>query len=321
MAFEISDDDIVDTDDQQARFEALVNGRREARVFLIRDERVGAGKSTLLRKLIFNCQYRLEQRPVLCRINLEDNADPNEFRLIQELAGQILTEAVYRGGDYLPTYSRLEAALAEKNLAPFLTRDATPRGGTHGVVDASGLVAHDQAQVAGLIINTGDGAKIDLATLLRPAAPEWSEAMRPAAQRQVTEAFFTDLRSLGEGQLVVIFIDSVDEKAGSPSLVNWVRLYLLEKVFLDPVRRPRNAILCLAGRSLPDYRKRLQDDFEMLVEAPRLLSDWQQHHSEALLSLVLKRQLAPSVVQAFHDAVVQRAVPLGRALDGAILLG
>jgi hypothetical protein len=299
---QIEDQDIPDNEEQQDLFLELLEGAREPRVFVIRDARAGSGKTLLLRKLLWSCRSRRgRDRLLTMYIDLEDQELASEYHLVRQLAGQV-------DPDDLPNFDRMALALDMQDPTPFTGRVTV-------AVDARDATLHDNAQLAQIIINNhGSNAPINVPAL---AAPQWVETLRPRAERAVVNAFLDDLRALPDDRRAAIFIDSVDEKAPSRELSTWVLNTLLEREFLDPDRRPKNALLCVAGRDLPDYAARLADDFPRLAAAPSLLTTWQPEHTDAFLRLMLGRAATDAMVQAVHEAVTARSIPLRQAYEFA----
>lgn len=293
----VKEDDVVDRRLQQKLFQELVEAQREARVYLIRDEREGCGKSTLVKRLRWNCLYRVKPRPPMSLVDLEDFDHPRPFSLIQKIGTDL-------GAECLPEFTRLEDALARMDPTPF-----AGGGGAQGYGDFRGSSVQGNAQAAGVITNLTleSGAVVNLPEI---RAPRWSEELRPRAERAVVSAFFNDLRSLPADRRAAIFIDSVDAKAKHLSLVEYVLDEILDAVFLDRARRPENAVLCIAGRDLPDYQKRLQEDFESLVLAPELYAGWERSDTEEFLKLILGEAAPEPLLTTIHDGIVLRRQPL-----------
>ena len=317
---QIPEKDIPDNGPQQGIFEEMIVRGRPARVYLIRDRRAGCGKTLLLRKLHWACRQhrKLPPRIVACAVDLEDHAGPTAYSLVSALADQL-------GRDALPEFDRLQVALELKDPAPFVPQPRTRERSDAaslipdplvGRVDAAGAEVRDHAQVGGIIINTQAPTYLHVPERARP---QWQEELRPRAERAIVNAFFEDLRGVGDDRLMVIFIDSVDAKAQYQELVHWVLDTLLTSVFLEPDQRPKNAILCLAGRDLPDngYLRLPGDDAADWIEAPTLLTAWQPEHTGDFLRLMLGREPSQDMLDFAHNRIISKAVPLRKIYEGA----
>ncbi len=320
----VKEEDVVDRKPQQELFQELMEAKREARVFLIRDERQGCGKSTLLKRLRWNCLYRVKPRPLASLADLDYHDDPTPFSLIRKIGIDLNPKHGSDSGELpLPEFGALEKALSDRNPYPFLKPRLSEAGTLlqNVVAETFGFVDAREANITG---GTVTGVSINEGTVNLPEikALEWSEDLRPGAERAIVRAFFSDLRQLPRERRAVIFIDSVNEKERSPhpNLIDYVHEVLLDEIFLDPERRPENVVLCLAGRDLPDYRKRLEEDFDRLILAPELLSGWERDHTVDFLKLVLEKPVSEKVLDAVHEAIIDNRLPLDKASGAATLL-
>jgi hypothetical protein len=320
---------VVDRESHQALFQELLEAKLEARVYLIRDEREGCGKSTLLKRLRWNCD-EVRPRLLVSLVDLDYHADPTPFSLIRRIGTDLNPK---HGTDPehlpLPEFGRLEKALADKNPNPFLKARLSEVGEIlqNIVAETVGIVHAPHATISGgtqggIIIQAPNGANVHIP---EPKALEWSEDLRPSAESAVMSAFFSDLRKLPPGRRAVIFIDSVNENAKSPNpnLVEYVHEVLLHEVFLDPLdpeRRPENVVLCVAGRGLPDYRRRLKQDFNRLTLEPDLRAGWERSHTQDFLKLTLGQTVSDTVLDAVHEAIITRHISLEEAYGAATLL-
>lgn len=292
---DIGPERMVDNREPQSRFQELVQGKHPARLFLVRDERKRCGKSILLRRLVLNCRFSIPGRPRAAWVDLEEITDPSPFHLVSRLSEQLPP-------DGLPEFSSLRNAVGV-DPRPFMSQPDVARFlDIRGEVRGDGLQVATGGQAVGVSVSEG---------AVQVNVPQWAEAMRPGAERMCLEAFERDLRALPPETPVALFIDSVDRKAASPTLREWVVSRLLEGVFLDPERRPGNAVLVVAGRTLPDYAAFLGDGADDRLVEPPFQADWQPTDTEDFLKLVLRTDsLPPELVPFFHSFIVDRRRPV-----------
>lgn len=291
---EIDPRHMVDNREPQLRFQELVEGKHPARVFLVRDPRKRCGKTMLLKRLIWNCRFRIPSAPLPVWVDLEEVADPSPFHLLATLSAQLPPPSRDEPG-LLPEFFRLRDAVGSNPL-PFMTEAEVARlvpRQVEGIVHGGGQTVATGGTSAGVILNVH--------------LPEWNEAMRPAAERMCIQAFERDLRNLPPDKPLALFIDSVDDKAQSRPLRQWVVDYLLEGIFMDPARRPEHAVLVLAGRTLGDYGA---DFGERLLEPP-FQADWQPADTEEFLRLLLGGDsVTPEMTTFFHRFIVEHRRPV-----------
>ena len=269
---------LIDNTGATSRFTELLESRNSARVFLIRDERPNAGKTFLLRHLERQC-VRPPRSLAAALVDLEHMEDPRPYNLVQTLGRSL------RRPDLLPEFTFLNRMLVERQAS-----------GIVGTVDARAAELKDNARIIGVLVEQGASVIID-------------NAASEEAEWEVINAFLRDLAALPDGSPVILMIDSVDEKAGSRKLREWVRSQLVDRTFLDVERRPKNALLVLASR---DPELRYDDIPEMdryVVEAP-FLEGWAIDHTRELLELCGDPP-DEDALQAFHRAIVERRRPLG----------
>jgi hypothetical protein len=183
-------------------------------------------------------------------------------------------------------------------------------------VDIREATILDNAQVATFIVNPAPGSHVHV-----PAAalPQWHDDLRPRAEKMIINAFFDDLRALPDDLRVAIFIDSVDQKASSPDLKRWVVESLLEKVFLELEKRPKNVLLCVAGRDLADYTRAVEKADQKLI-APQLLTTWQTQHTETFFRFMLSGPITEKSLNALHELITTRVMPLAVARQAGELM-
>lgn len=242
---------IVDWDDHQKVFRELMEMQSKARLLTVHN-RSGTGKSTLLLRLKWLCQTRLEPVPVSL-VQLDDLSLKGSFDLISKIRRDLADFDLK-----FPRFDPLNLARVTFDVSPF----EAAAGSITGAVNATNALISGGI-VGGTVHHVAQAETVNLTTTRPTAWP--SPELELIAARECERGFLEDLRDHAQQRMVVLLIDSWDLDRGSPALLQWIRVRLLNPLCFSPATPPARLLMVVAGRDDLNLKDALGEGYDELV--------------------------------------------------------
>ena len=204
-----------------------------------------------------------------------------------------------------PRFDTLYKSLKMRNLTAFGTLPAT-FAGTINMQGASTSGANNT--YAGLSVATQEFN-------INPGQGPWSAEQEEFAKGECVSAFLEDLKTIADGQPVVLLLDSLDQRCEG-KLADWITKKMIVPFSIDD-SRPNRLVLVVAGRELGftnNLKLRLgQATYAELVRSRESLGLWEEGHVKAFLHYNGYGDLADEDVAIVWNKV-KNNVPIRAAL-------
>ncbi|HEX3865464.1 MAG TPA: hypothetical protein VHV78_01890 [Gemmatimonadaceae bacterium] len=295
----MTDDDIanrfIDRTAEQELFEELLQLAGGERVLVITD--VGdRGKSTLLQRLKYICEWKNAPALPVSLIPLDQVTPADPYELVRQIRRDLPLP--------FPEFDRLSDGLLAKEPNLFL-------GATSSV---AGAVDARQTTVTGGVV-AGAYVFAPNATAVTIERREWTPQIEERARERTIDAFCRELRAICTTQLVVLILDSVDERANG-TLREWTQRRIVRELCFDDETHAEKLLLVVAGRQRPPFATaRYQARFKS-IDA---LGLWQEEHLRAFLALNGIHDLSQEDFEFVYNKLKQ-GLGLSRALQLASLI-
>ncbi|SPF37706.1 hypothetical protein SBDP1_170002 [Syntrophobacter sp. SbD1] len=270
---------------EQELFEELLQLKDTSRILAIQDNG-GMGKSQLLEKFKYRCRTIKPRTPVSL-VKLDQLPGDSPLDLVN-----ILVKDLSPRFDF-SNFNRYESARIFKDLSPIRAAIDLHKATFNKAKDVT------IAEVA-THVDHADTVNIS------PGSTEFSSDIDRKAKEVCLSAFFDDLKEHCANERIVLMFDTYDKS--SKNVKDWIEEQLLEQLFFDCENRPKQLILVIAGREIPDFERRWSaEDYKATVRSVRALGQWNKKHVEECL-LAFGFDYKPEDLDAFYR-LVQRGLP------------
>src|SRR5262249_53176427 len=143
--------------------------------------------------------------------------------------------------------------------------------------------------VAGTYINA------PAATSVTIPRPDWNAQIEQRGRERAIAAFLDELREICATRLVVLILDSFDDKCNA-TVREWAKRYLVGGLCLAPAGRAARLALVAAGRQTPDF---VVPAYQGRIKTIDSLGLWEENHLRDFLALH-QITLAPEMLEFVH---------------------